>query len=93
MQLVARRANIFPVLEVIAVVAFLTATLSTWLALSDKAAKGQLLPSAMTATLLVGTLVPAIAILMLIGRRMALRRAAESIGGRGRRWAARRPRS
>ena len=84
MQLVVRRANIYPALEVAAVVAFLTATLSTWLALSDQAAKGQLLPSAMTATLLVGTLVPAIAILMLIGRRMALRRAAESIGGKGR---------
>ena len=84
MQLYARRANIFPALEVIAVVAFVTATLSTWFALTDQAAKGQLLPSALTATLLVGTLVPAIAILMLIGRRMALKRAAESIGGKGR---------
>jgi two-component system nitrogen regulation sensor histidine kinase NtrY len=63
---------------------FLAATLSAYLVLSDQSDKGQLLPSALTATLLVGMLVPAMAILMLIGRRMALRRAAESIGSKGR---------
>ena len=79
----ARRANIVPYIEGVSVFAFLAATLSSWLAVSDQAAKGQLLPAVMTATLLVGTLVPAMAILVLIGRRMALRRAAESIGGKG----------
>lgn len=79
-----RRANIFPWIERAAVVAFVAATLSTWLTLSDQSVKAQLLPSALTATLLVGTLVPAMAILMLIGRRMALRRAAASIGSKGR---------
>ncbi|WP_241126969.1 sensor histidine kinase [Novosphingobium terrae] len=83
-QVYLRRVNIFPWLEGIALASFLAATLSAYLVLSDQADKGQLLNSALTATLLVGMLVPAMAILMLIGRRMALRRAAESIGSKGR---------
>jgi two-component system nitrogen regulation sensor histidine kinase NtrY len=83
-QVYLRRVNIFPWLEGVALASFLAATLSAYLVLSDQSDKGQLLPSALTATLLVGMLVPAMAILMLIGRRMALRRAAESIGSKGR---------
>jgi two-component system nitrogen regulation sensor histidine kinase NtrY len=82
-QVYVRRANIFPWVEGVAVCAFLGATFSTWLTLSDQSVKVQLLPSALTATLLVGALVPAMAILMLIGRRMAVRRAAASIGSKG----------
>src|SRR3546814_7878202 len=59
-------------------------TVATWVALNNGGGKGELLPSNITATLLVGTLVPAMAILVLFGRRMALRRAAENIGGTGR---------
>ena len=58
-------------------------TATTWIALDAQAAKGQLMPSDLTALLLIGTLVPAMALLVLLGRRMALRRAAESIGGTG----------
>jgi nitrogen fixation/metabolism regulation signal transduction histidine kinase len=65
------------------VFAFLAATLSSFLAVSDQAARA-LLPAGLTATLLVGTLVPAMAILVLVGRWMARRRAAASIGGKGR---------
>ncbi|MEJ5975980.1 ATP-binding protein [Novosphingobium sp. PS1R-30] len=83
-QVAARRANFFAVMEVVSVVAFLIMTVTTWIALESQAKKGQLLPSDLTATLLIGTLVPAMAILVLIGRRMALRRAAETIGGTGR---------
>jgi two-component system nitrogen regulation sensor histidine kinase NtrY len=79
-----RRTNIYPALWLISVVAFLVATLTSWLALSDQQSKAQLLPGGLTATLLVGTLVPAMAILMLLGRWMALRRAAERFGGKGR---------
>ena len=68
-QVYARRANVFPWLEGVSVATFLTATFSTWLALSDQSRRGQLLPSALTTTLLVGTLLPAMAILMLIGRQ------------------------
>ncbi len=80
----ARRARFYPLLESGAVLAFLVATLTTWAALSDQAAKGALLPSGLTASLLVGTLLPAMAILVLLGRRMALRRATETMGGTGR---------
>jgi two-component system nitrogen regulation sensor histidine kinase NtrY len=83
-QVAARRANFFAVIEVVSVIAFLIMTVTTWIALDAQSDKGQLLPSDLTATLLVGTLVPAMAILVLLGRRMALRRAAESMGGTGR---------
>ena len=83
-QVAARRANIFAVIEVVAVVAFLAMTATTWIALESQSAKGQLLPSDLTAILLVGTLVPAMTILVLLGRRMALRRASDTIGGTGR---------
>lgn len=83
-QVAARRANFYAAIEVLSVVAFLTMTLVTWYAIADQGEKGQLLPSELTATLLVGTLVPAMAILVLLGRRMALRRAAENVGGTGR---------
>ena len=79
-----RRTNIYPALELISIIAFLVATLTSWMALTDQQSRGQLLPGGLTSSLLVGTLVPAIAILMLLGRRMALRRAAERFGGKGR---------
>jgi two-component system nitrogen regulation sensor histidine kinase NtrY len=83
-QVAVRRANVFPWLLGVAVVCFLAASLSAFLVVSDQAEKSQLLPSSLTTTLLVGMLVPAMAILMLIGRMMALRRAAASIGSKGR---------
>ena len=83
MQVAARRANFFAVMEVLSVVAFIVMTVTTWVALSNVGSKGELLPSNLTATLLIGTLVPAMAILVLLGRRMALRRAAENMGGTG----------
>jgi two-component system nitrogen regulation sensor histidine kinase NtrY len=83
-QVYVRRANIFPWLLGVAIACFLAASLSAFLVVSDQSDKGQLLPSALTTTLLVGMLVPAMAILMLIGRLLALRRAAASIGSKGR---------
>jgi len=83
-QVAARRANFFAVIELVSAIAFLIMTATTWIALESQAAKGQLLPSDLTALLLIGTLVPAMTLLVLLGRRMALRRAAETIGGTGR---------
>lgn len=84
MQLAARRANLFAIIETVSALAFLGATITTWIVLTTQTGKGELLPSSLTAALLIGTLVPAMAILVLIGRRMALRRAEETIGGTGR---------
>ena len=83
-QIGARRANFFAVMEIVAIIAFLIMTATTWIAVSAQSKKGQLLPSDLTATLLIGTLVPAMAILVLLGRRLALQRAAENVGGAGR---------
>jgi len=80
----ARRANLEPYVWGISVFGFLAASLSAWLAVSDQAEKGQLLSGGMTASLLVGMLLPAMAILVLIGRWIAVRRGASIPGGKGR---------
>ena len=47
----------------------------SWIAYSSVPANGELLPSGKAATLLIGTLIPAMALLVLLGRRLALKRA------------------
>ncbi len=74
----ARRANIFLWLEGLAVVALLAAVAATWSAFSRSGETGDLLPTMQVSVLLMATLVPAMALLVLIGRRLALRRAAGS---------------
>ena len=83
MQVAARRANIFAIMEAVAAIAFLAMTIVTFLTIRGQSDR-ELMPSDLTATLLIGTLVPAMALLILLGRRMALRRAAETLGGTGR---------
>jgi len=84
LKVAARRSNLFAVIEVVSVFAFLVMTATSWFVLNAQPDKHQLVSSNLTALLLVGTLVPAMAILVLLGRRIALRRAAETIGGTGR---------
>lgn len=74
----ARRANLFLWLEILAVVALLMAVLVTWFAFTRASAPGDVLPTMQVSVLLMATLVPAMALLVLIGRRLALRRAAGS---------------
>lgn len=74
----ARRANVFLWLEGAAVVALLAAVGATWSAFSRSSAPDDLLPTMQVSILLMATLVPAMALLVLIGRRLALRRAAGS---------------
>ncbi|EGD58604.1 periplasmic sensor signal transduction histidine kinase [Novosphingobium nitrogenifigens DSM 19370] len=77
-----RRANVFPLLELASALAFgLMLTLS-WYKLSvEHPAGNQLFPARLTTTLLIGTLVPAISLIVLAGRRVALRRAAATVLG------------
>ena len=82
-QVAARRSNLFPILEIGAIVAFVVMTGITWFVVTSQAGKGQMLPTDLTAPLLVGTLVPAMAILVLLGRRIALQRGAEAVGRSG----------
>ncbi len=58
-------------------------TAITWYVVSIQSDRGQLMPSNLTATLLIGTLVPAMGILILLGRRLALQRSAALAGGGG----------
>ena len=74
----SRRANLFTLIEVVAVAAFLAMVATTWATFTSAPPNGQLLPSSQVAVLLIGTLIPAMAILVLAGRRLALRRAAGS---------------
>lgn len=74
----ARRANVFLWLEVFAALAVASMIFTTWYVFTNAPPGGQLLPSAQVATLLIGTLIPSLALIVLFGRRMALRRAAGS---------------
>ncbi|MEM6856271.1 MAG: ATP-binding protein [Pseudomonadota bacterium] len=76
--LVSRRANLFVWLEGISAVALLMAVVATYLAYSQGSQADALLPTMQVSVLLMATLVPAMAILVLAGRRLALRRAAGS---------------
>ncbi len=74
----SRRQNIIAYVEIIAAIAFLVMVGSTWATFSNAPPDGALLPSRQVAGLLIGTLIPAMALLVLAGRRIALRRAAGS---------------
>jgi len=79
----ARRANAYGLIEIVAAFAFVSMTIVTFATIRAQSDR-ELMPSDVTASLLVGTLVPAMALLVLLGRRMALRRAAQTLGGTGR---------
>ncbi|WP_324260203.1 ATP-binding protein [Altererythrobacter sp. H2] len=72
-----RRANFFAWLEAAAALSFVLMVGATYLAFSAAPESG-LLPSVQVASLLIGTLIPALALVVLIGRRVANRRAAGS---------------
>ena len=74
----ARRSNVFLLLEIFFAAAFLAVVASTWLTFADAPPGGQSLPPSQVAGLLIGGLVPAIALLVLLGRRLAIKRAAGS---------------
>jgi two-component system nitrogen regulation sensor histidine kinase NtrY len=71
----SRRANFYLILEIIAAVAFVVMVWTTWLTFTSAPPDGQLLPSQRVAVLVIGTLVPAMGLVVLFGRRLALRRA------------------
>lgn len=82
---VLRRANVFLLLEMTAGTALITMLTVTWQTISANGAANQLLPARLTSVLLIGSLVPAMALIVLAGRRLALARAARSgLGTSGR---------
>ena len=74
----SRRSNVFPLIELLCVLALLAVMGSAYAAFSTAPDDGALLPTQQVALLLMGALLPAIGLLVLLGRRLALRRAAGS---------------
>lgn len=74
----SRRANIFRVLEWLSAVTLALALLANYIAYTNMPEEAGALPSLQVSLLLVAILVPSMSILVLVGRRMALRRAAGS---------------
>src|SRR3546814_17700240 len=74
----ARRAGLFRWLWIISALGLLAAIWSTWFTFTNAPPDGKFLPSAQVAALLIGTLIPAMKLLVLLGRHLALKRAAGS---------------
>jgi two-component system nitrogen regulation sensor histidine kinase NtrY len=72
----SRKANFFLILEIASALGFAAMVWTTWYTFTSAPPDGQLLPSRQVAGLLIATLLPAMALLVLLGRRLALRRAA-----------------
>ncbi|MEM6476238.1 MAG: ATP-binding protein [Pseudomonadota bacterium] len=77
-NVVSRRANLFRWLEVICAISVVLAVAATYYAYMRNPDSTDLLPTLQVSLLLMATLVPAMALLVLIGRRLALRRSAGS---------------
>ena len=73
----SRRVNLFLWLELIAAIALVVMLSSAYLALTHSGNPDEPLPSLQTTALLLGTLIPALALVVLGGRRLAIRRAGD----------------
>lgn len=69
-----RRANFFRILEVVSAIVLVAMLATSWFEVSSVKSNQVLIPSGRAAALLIGTLIPAMTLLVLIGRRLALRR-------------------
>jgi len=72
----SRRSNIFLWLGILSAAALVAVIILTWFAFTKAPPNGQLLPTARVASLLIGALIPSLALLILFGRWLALKRAA-----------------
>ena len=67
--------NLFLWLEILAAVWLVVMVATAWMAIASQAGSANLMSSGQAAALLVGTLIPALSLIVLWGRRMAIRRA------------------
>ena len=77
-MLTSRRINLYLWLEAAAAVTLLVMLASAYVALTRSGEPGEPLPSFQMTALLLGTLIPALALIVLGGRRLAIRRAGDS---------------
>ena len=71
----ARRVNVYLWLGIIAATALVVMLISSYFVLTGGSEPKNLVPSGQAAAMLVGTLIPALALVVLFGRRLAIRRA------------------
>jgi len=74
----ARRANIFMWLGIASAIALVIMLAASWLALANSENQSAPVSSMQAAAMLIGTLIPALALIVLFGRRMAIKRAGGS---------------
>lgn len=80
-----QRSRIVPLLEIATVLALVAVVTGSYLIITKQGTPESLLISPLVAAMLVANLVPAMGLMVLVARRIAMRRAANSpIGGRGR---------
>jgi two-component system nitrogen regulation sensor histidine kinase NtrY len=85
LSIVLRRSRLVPLVELATVVAVIAMATISYFIITRQGSPQSLLTPPMVAMLLIANLVPAMALMVLVARRMAMRRAASSpIGGRGR---------
>src|SRR6187551_1310257 len=75
MLVAARRANIYMWLEIVAALSLAVMFATSYIALTQAPDPRKLVPSAQAAAMLIGTLIPALSLIVLLGRRLAIRRA------------------
>jgi two-component system nitrogen regulation sensor histidine kinase NtrY len=75
MLVTARRANFYMWLEIVAAGVLVIMLSSSYFALTEAADPRKLVPSAQAAAMLLGTLIPALTLVVLFGRRLVIRRA------------------
>ncbi|MEO0062815.1 MAG: Sensor histidine kinase YycG, partial [Pseudomonadota bacterium] len=75
MLLLSRQINLFRWLEIGAALALILMLASSYLTLTGGTNPRQIVPSGKAALMLIGTLIPAMSLLVLFGRRLAIRRA------------------
>ncbi|MEZ5708766.1 MAG: ATP-binding protein [Blastomonas sp.] len=79
LSVLMRSGRIYPWLEIGAVLLLLAVMALSWWIIEDHRTRQSLLSAPLTATLLVANLIPAMTLLALIGRRVAVRRAANAL--------------
>src|SRR3954470_2640079 len=85
MNVILRRHRLAPIVEVVTIVTLLAVAVASYFFINRHGNPEALLSPRSVAALLVANLVPAMALMVLIARRVAMRRAARSpAGGRGR---------
>jgi two-component system, NtrC family, nitrogen regulation sensor histidine kinase NtrY len=85
LHVMRRRGGVMPLVEVGVVLALIAAVTTSFLLVAGRTTPASLLTPPVAAAMLVANLIPATALMVLIARRLARRRAARSpIGGRGR---------